>query len=150
MARRQLDLYALDQLETELDRLLTNGCVTVGQWDLAQICQHLSRSVNSTLEHVPLQVPLMMRMLLGPLMKRVVFKHRRFKDALKVPAGLEPGPAGDDPQKAADELKQIMRRLADFPGPWPDHAVFGRLSPEQWLDFHLIHASHHLSFIEAE
>jgi len=40
-----------------------------------------------------------------------------------------------------------IRRFAEHPGEMQPSPLFGKMTRDQWTDLHLIHASHHLSFL---
>ena len=54
--RRSLEFDGVEAIMPEVDRL-TAGHVTVGRWTLAQICDHLARSIALSLDLPPAEAP---------------------------------------------------------------------------------------------
>ena len=59
-------------------------------------------------------------------------------------------PADTDQRAAIAETKNLLRRLADGSTTLHPSPLFDRLTPEQWQTLHLMHAAHHLSFLQPE
>jgi Protein of unknown function (DUF1569) len=141
MPRRQLDFHDFNSIGTEIDRLEKNGYNQVGQWNLSRTCDHLAKTMRMSLEGFPHRAPWYVR-LVAPMVKGRFFRKRRMPEGFPAPSGLEPS---DD--KAAVQLcKDFLTRVCDAKE-FHLHPVFGKLSPEEWRQVHLIHSSHHLSFL---
>lgn len=137
---------SFDQLITEVRSLGARPTRQLGNWSLAQICQHVGIGMRETVEADKLfDAPLWLR-LLGPWLRGRVLKSG-LPRGFQIPRGGErliPPPVSFDEGLAALEagiatLKASDRRIA--------HPVFGRMSIAQWDQFHLRHAEMHLSFI---
>ncbi len=146
MQRRELVLPNLDEVLQDVHHLHVQGCRKAGQWDLAQACAHTVIPINQSIDGFTFQVPWFLRMLGKTLFKKKMFRTRRIKAGLKAPAGFVPDPGGDE-QQAVNDLEQAIQRFKHHHGVYQLHPVFGRMSPEQWHQFHTIHAMHHLSFL---
>ena len=147
MIRRELDLPHLDGVLREVKHLQAGGYQRVGDWDLSQTCQHLGALIAQSVDGFNFKLPWYVR-LLGPwLIKRSLFKTRSIRPGLTAPAPLQPAPdSGQDETAAIADLAEQIKRFiaADTLHPSP---VLGRLEPDEWHQFHAIHASHHLSFL---
>ena len=145
MQRRDLDLRDFDALIADAEHLLAAGYDRLGNWDLGATCRHLSISMHASIDGLNYKPPFHYRFI-RPFARRQVFGKRRLPTGAPAPTGLE-SPTGGDDADAVTELKTAIERLktaTDFPHP---HPVFGRITPQQWRDFHLIHGSHHLGFL---
>ena len=146
VSRRKLDLRDFDAVAAEVDRLLAHGYDRAGNWSLAQACDHLSTFMRMSLEGFPLRVPWIISGFLGPLVvKRLTLWTRSIPAGYKTPQPLEPTSAADDAAAVLtfkDVLQRVWAAAQLHPSP-----LFGRMTPEQWREIHLIHASHHLSFL---
>jgi len=145
MDRRELDLRDFDALIAELDRLLASGYDRTGQWDLAAICRHLNIAMTMTMDGFKFKAPLVFR-ILGPMVRGSFFRTRKIKPGLKAPSGTLFESAGDDAAAVA-QFKATIERFRGFGPINVAHPFMGQLTTDQWHDFHLIHASHHLSFL---
>ena len=146
MQRRELDLPNLDAVLQDVHRLHVQGCHKAGQWDLAQACTHMSIPINQSIDGYTFQVPWPLRLLGRTLIKKRMFSTRRIRAGLKAPANFTPAPGGNE-QQAINDLEQAIRRFRHHHGEYQLHPIFGRMSPQQWHQFHTIHAMHHLSFL---
>lgn len=146
MARRQLDFANLDQLTAELARLRDTGYTPGGNWTLGQTCDHLAIFFRGSLEGFSQRVPWPIRVTVGKLILRSIFKNRGMREGVKVPESLLPGDPGDDAE-SVETLLRLIDRFRTHPGDYHPSPLFGKLTREQWTDLHLIHAAHHLSFL---
>jgi len=145
-AQRQLSFNSLDDVSREVTALHEGGYEQLGDWALGQMCRHLAFPMNAGLEgRMNFKAPIMIR-LLRPVIRRSFFTTRKIKPGLPAPPGttFEPG----DDAAAVEELRQAIQRVQQHGGPWPKHPFLGKLSGEQWREFHVIHAQHHLGFLE--
>jgi hypothetical protein len=143
-ARRALTFASLDEVMPYVDRLL-EGYTTVGNWSLAQICEHLARSINCTIDGFPVRAPWIVRKTLGRLLLWRILRTGRFAEGMKAPAEYQPAGGGDE-RAAAEGLRAALRRFATHAGPLVEHPMGGWVSREVWVRFHCIHCAHHLSF----
>jgi hypothetical protein len=148
MKRRPLDLRTVDEAIAELDRLHRAGSTPAGNWSLAQTCNHLSNFVRGSLEgfSVP-RAPWYMRMI-APLLVWWMLKKRRMPEGVNIPSQLRPH---DDKDEAAEvaQLQNLLRRFREHRGPLHPSPFAGALSHDTWLNLHLIHCAHHLSFLHS-
>ncbi|MFO0948226.1 MAG: DUF1569 domain-containing protein [Planctomycetota bacterium] len=146
MARRRLELRNMEAIVKDAENLEAGGYQPVGNWDLGQICDHLATSVHGSTRGFPLKAPWIVRRFLGPYFFRKMRRLRRMKANVPLPEKFKPKP-GTDATKSIARLRDAIDEFGKHAGPWPDHPILGRMGRDEWLDFHLIHASHHLSFL---
>jgi uncharacterized protein DUF1569 len=145
MERRQLDLRSLDELTTEVERLQRTGCTKAGNWDLGQCCHHLAKSMQASVDGFSIKAPWYLRVFLAPIFKWRIYKTRKMPAGIKGPPDLMPtGPVDElTALKFFDEQLARVRNATAF----QKHAFFGTLTHDEWIQFHLIHSSLHLSFL---
>ncbi len=143
-ARRTLMLDRLDDVMADVDRLL-GGHVTVGNWSLGQICNHLAWALRASVEGAPIRSPWLIRATIGPLIKGSFLRRGRMPTGVRLRGMAGPRP-GLDARAEAEALRASIAYYRAHPGPRVAHPIFGRLSPEEWDRFHCIHCAHHLSF----
>lgn len=146
LQRRPLDFRRLDEVIADVRRLHGVGYVRLGNWSLSQICDHLAIFYRGSLEGFGKPLPWVVRVLVGKPMLASTLRRRAFRTGLKVPRRFLPGDPREDGPSVA-ELVALVERFRDRPGEYEPSPIFGRLSREQWTDLHLIHSSHHLSFL---
>ena len=143
--RRPLNYASLHDVMPDVDRLL-QGHRMGGKWTLGQICSHLSRGLQRTVEGPPIKAPWLMRVFFGRIAKKHVFRTGSMPEGVKIPALSLVPPDSVDDRAEAEALRSTIRLFLDAPGPLGKHPLFGALSDEEWRRFHCIHCAHHLSF----
>lgn len=144
LPRRELSFNSLDEVMTEVDRLLL-GHQTVGNWSLGQICNHLTDAITGTMDGFPMKAPWIVRKTIGPFLCQRIIKKGKFPNGIKVPEHLAPKP-GLDARAEAEALRAAIRLFASHPGPMADHPLGGPINRKDWDRFHCIHCAHHLGF----
>jgi hypothetical protein len=147
LSRRPLDFTNLAAVLTDVEALHAGGYRTAGNWDLAQCCGHLAGWVSFPVVGFPIKpFPWLVRVTVGRFLAGQVLKTRRF------PAGgwtvKETVPAaGGDEAAAVERLRRSVAAFESHAGEYLPSPLFGKLSPAEWRQFHLIHCAHHLSFL---
>jgi Protein of unknown function (DUF1569) len=146
VVQRELQFKDLTEAVAEAERLHRNGYVKNGQWDLAQICDHLTYFVQGSLDGYTFRVPWLLKFIFGRFMLRRILKQQRMSAGITTPQKPLP-PAGGDEAASIHRFKQIIARLQAHQGELQPSPFFGYLTPEQWQALHRIHCAHHLSFL---
>jgi hypothetical protein len=150
---RQLTFSHLEQVMPEVDRLARDGYRPLGEWDLAQCCEHLRLWMQYPIDGYP-PTPLPMQMMVA-IMRWTV--GRRWLGQIlatrKMRAGGPTLPvsvpqAGQiDLPAAVDGLRRMIARVQQRPQERYRSPIFGELTHEQFVELHCVHAAHHLSFL---
>jgi hypothetical protein len=144
--QRRLDFKDFPQALAEVNRLHRGGYLKAGQWDLAQVCDHLTYFVQGSLHGHPYRVPWLFKVLLGRFVLRRILKQRRMKAGGPTPQKPLP-PSGSDEATAVERFRQAIEQLQRHQGELHDSPFFGHLTAEEWRELHLIHCAHHLGFL---
>lgn len=126
----------------EVDRLRA-GHTTVGRWSLAQICVHLARTIDLSLDFPPADAPATREQ---AVFRRFFFRSQTFPEGQGLAHPSQEPAAGVEQGESVEALRVAVARLASHVGPFAAHPVLGPLEHDQWLLFHTRHAAHHLSF----
>jgi hypothetical protein len=149
MVRRELSFTTYREVIEEIERLRKGGYERLGEWTLGQICFHLSYYVRGSLEGYPFKLPWVVRKLIGrPMLRRVLRKGRMADGGRTIPGSLPPDVV--DEMEAVGEAKELFARLAkrtEDPHPSP---LFDHLTADECRSLHLLHAAHHLGFLEPQ
>jgi hypothetical protein len=151
LQRRTLNFRSLDEAVTDAERLHQSGYDKVGNWDLAQVCFHLSEWMRFPLDGYP-KTPLVIAPIMW-LMRKTAGRKILEKTLTK---GFEPGghtlnqtlPApGGDEAAAVARLRQTVERFGKHNGPYHPSPLFGQMTRDEWTRLNLAHCAHHLSFL---
>ena len=146
MQLRQLDFKDFSQVLADVEQLQRAGYERAGQWDLAQVCEHVTYFMKGSLDGHPYRVPWVFKVLFGRLVLRRILNAGKMKPGAPTPQKPLPAPGGDVATAVAG-LKDAITRLQAHAGELHASPFFGYLTPEQWRDLHLIHCAHHLAFL---
>jgi hypothetical protein len=130
---------------------LRRGYRRAGRWSLAQIAHHLSASLRERMRPEAADEPDT-----AEQRARVAARDRVLNDNV-IAAGLTAPPKAAPPadltddsdagQAAIDDLVTQLERFDLYPGEFPPHRLFGRMTREQNRRHQLVHAAHHLSHL---
>jgi Protein of unknown function (DUF1569) len=148
---RKLTFATLDEVVADAEILLAKGYDKAGNWDLAQVCNHLAEWMRFPVEGFP-KIPLLLRPVFW-LLRATVGKQMRTKilaggfsaGGRTMPQTVFP-PDGDAPAAVA-KLKEVAKQFAAHTGPIHPSPLFGALDKDEALRLQLMHCAHHLSFL---
>jgi len=147
MQRRKLDFHDFDSVAADLERLQKNGYSKAGNWGLRQICQHLEGAFRMSIDGFSMKGPWIIRKILGPyVFKGRLLSKRSMPEGFKAPKAFMPSDDGDE-TSTVQAFKVQLDRVRDHKGEFQPNPFLGPMTPDEWRQFHLIHAAHHLSFL---
>ena len=129
----------------EIQRL-RKGNTRAGHWTLAQVCDHLERSIRSRMQPGPFP-PNTPEQVARRAEFEQVLATGRIPDGITAPDSMQPAPGCGD--EAIDACIECLRQFRAFAGPVAPHRLFGHLSEADARRLNLIHCAHHLSFLLA-
>ena len=149
--RRKLTFATLDDVVADAERLRDGGYDKVGNWDLAQVCFHISEWMRFPLDGFP-KPPLPIAMMLWVMRKTIGPKMYRQYLAEGMPSGKPTipqsiAPPGGEVNVAIAKLKETVARFQEHAGPLHPSPLFGALDKEAAMKLQLVHCAHHLSFL---
>ena len=142
--RRSVRYESFEEFWDDANSLASSEYKLLGNWSLAQILEHLSMTMNGSIDGFSMTMPAPVRWIMSLLMKR------KFTE-VAIPAGFptskemvaaEELPLDDalaDLRKAIDRQNETSERVM--------HPGFGKITTEEWTKFHLRHAEMHMSFV---
>ena len=150
--RRTLTFATLREAVADAENLLAVGYEKAGNWDLAQVCGHLSEWLRFPIDGFP-KVPLllrpvlwMVRLTIGKKMRAKVLANG-FQPGTQTMAETVPAAGGSSDAAAVAKLKEIAERFEAHAGPIHPSPLFGSMTKDEARALHLKHCEHHLSFL---
>lgn len=145
--RRFLDFHSLDEVIAEVEHLQDGGYTANGKWNLSQIGDHVAETCRIGMDGDEKRLPWPVRKVFGPVLGLAMRRRRMFAGAPTLPR-LTPEPMqADDPAKI-ENLIATLAESRDFAGPLPPYALCDGMTVESWKDLMVVHAQHHLGFLE--
>lgn len=144
--RRKLRFHSYQQIVAEVERLAL-AHRTLGNWTLAQICEHLCQTQTFSVEpwDPEIKTSPVFRATIGRIALWVLLWFRFIPEQQGNLAPRSPA----DLDAARRRMGESIGRISTEPMS-ASHPIFGRLTADQWRRFHLHHAAHHLSFVIPE
>lgn len=153
--RRRLSFASAEDVLAEIDRLCAashDGRLRMlGNWTLAQMCDHLARLIGMGYGEVSVSAPWIVRVL-GPMIVGRRWIERGFPSGMPLKGGAAALlPAEDPPLDASAAcLRRALARISRNEPMTAVSPLLGRLSPEDWRQLQLRHCEHHLSYVVIE
>lgn len=150
--KRPLHFETLDDILTEVRSLHETGYTCKGNWNLAQICSHLSDWMRFPLDGYPVSpLPIrimlwMMRTMAGSKMQQKILTEG-FKAGTPTMPETIPEPDAQSDQAALDQLQKTIDRIKHHQGEFQPSPLFGNWDRETMEKINLRHAEHHLGFL---
>ncbi|TWT97022.1 hypothetical protein Pla108_27990 [Botrimarina colliarenosi] len=146
---RRLKLESLDQVIDEVTRLRDHPYSRGGQWNLSQLCEHLTGTMRIGLDGSVKPFPWLLRATLGNLMfwlfaSRVV----RGVNGMKTLPQLEPAPSEADDPEAIERCLSTLREARDRREPLPPYPFTTSITNDRWRQMMVVHSQHHLEFLK--
>ena len=143
--RRPLRYQTLADLLSDAEHLANTEVEMVGNWSLAQVFDHLTKTMNASIDGFPFQGSLPMRVFLRLFMKKR-FLTRSLPAGFQIPEQASPlAPTATSTDESMSALRLVIGRLRQE-SKRALHPFLGVLSRDEWTEFHLRHAELHMSF----
>jgi hypothetical protein len=148
-----LSFSNLDEVVQRLDLLREVGYTSIGNWNLAQGCEHLRDWFSFMIDGYPAApVPLSwvfwgMRVTIGKSMLRKILKTKTMASGGPTMKQTVHAATNIDDETSVQRLKEMIERFKSHHGPFCPSPLYGKLSAEDGLALQLIHCTHHLRFL---
>ena len=146
MQPRDLELKNFDEVLAEAERLHRQCYARAGQWELAQVLDHLTYFMKGGLDGYTFKVHWIIKTLLGKMVLRRILSQKRMKRGVFTPQKPLPEPGGDE-AAALTRFREMLKRFVDHQGDYQTSPFFGSVSREQSQELNLIHCRHHLGYL---
>jgi hypothetical protein len=146
--RRAVHYESLHDLLADAERLAGGPVRTLGNKGFGQILRHLALAMNGSIDvqFSRMRFPWWMRIMARFYRKRVF--ARGLRPGIVLPANAEARlwPPEYDVTATLEDLRKAVRRL-ETETKRGSHPAFGRLTVDEWNQFHLRHSELHMSFV---
>ena len=148
MKRRRLDLRSCQEVVAEIEVLRTSPYQQLGNWNLTQICQHLTATMKGGMDGFGFRFPWIVRATVAKWGFNYSKRTRRMFAGLPTIRPLKPtAPEGEDDPEIIIECVKTCWRVEGFEGEIKDYPLLNEVETDEWRDFMWLHASHHLGFL---
>ncbi len=144
--RRSVHYTDLNDFLADAERMAASGAQTIGNWTLAQIFDHLTRSLTVAVEGTDAFFPAPARLVLRFWKTRIISRPMKpgFNCPKRLTAVLRPSD-GLTTAEALDNLEAAVERFQKAPS-LASHPAFGPMTRDEWTQITLRHAELHMSF----
>lgn len=151
--KRQLKFKDTDEMMAEIRSLHENGYISHGNWTLGQTCGHLANWMRYPLDGFP-AAPLPIRAIFWVMRKTVVPGMKRkilaegFKGGMMTAPESVPHQDQMSDQQGIAQLQEVVERVNAHQGEFIPSPLFGEMDKPMHLNVTLLHAEHHLGYLE--
>lgn len=145
--KRHLDFHNDQEVIAEIERLRSSGYTKSKNWNLSQICEHLTATMKGGMEGFGFRAPWIMRATVIKWVFANILKNRRMMSAPTVKKLVPSGSPDQEDEGCIDDCIAMLKRAAEFPGPIEDYPLLNDLDVDDWKQFMWLHAAHHLGFL---
>jgi hypothetical protein len=145
--RRSVHYESMADFLQDAERQAAGNARTLGNWSLAQIFDHLARSLRVAVEGTDAHFSWPARIFLHAIRKR--FFRRPMKPGFHVPANLERVLRPAENVSVDESLRALRAAVSRFESAaqLAVHPAFGHLTVGEWRAISLRHAELHMSFV---
>ena len=145
---------SLDEVVDRLEQLHRDGYRSLGKWNLAQTCEHLSDWMGYMIDgypRAPLPISVMlwaMRVTMGKSMLRKILTTGKMTAGGPTMPQTVHAADGLDDETSLQRFSETVKRFQSHTGAYCDSPLFGSFSAEQGRALQIVHCTHHLNFLE--
>jgi hypothetical protein len=150
--RRPLSFTDLDEVVRDVEQLRAKGYSRAGNWDLAQVCDHLTDWMRYQIDGYPRTgcligtVLWLVKLTKGKQILREILSTGTMRAGSQTLRDTVHAPGGDE-APAVERLKQTAQRFKAHSGDYRPSPLFGSLTRDEATKLQLVHCAHHLSFL---
>ena len=146
--RRDVHYDSYDDVLADAERLASGDILTVGNWTLGQIFEHLAQTMNSSIDGTDMKFPWLMKKIILLFINKEKMLNKTLSPGFKIPKKGE-AQFSPDPNVSTEEglasLRAAIERCQTETSR-AEHPAFGELTREEWDKLNLRHAELHMSF----
>lgn len=145
--RRELSFHTLSDVLYDVDQLASARSIrTLGNWSFPKLLNHLTMTMNSSIDGFPMKAPWLVRLLV-PFLKNGALKNP-MRPGIKLPKANEATafPGDESLDSALQGFRRAIARAQSERMEAP-HPAFGPMTHDEWVQLHLRHAELHLSYV---
>lgn len=146
-SKRNLDFQSADEVIDEIQRLRKSGYTQLKRWNLTQVCEHLTRTMEGEMKGLGFRIPWILRRTVGQWMTSRVLKSRAMPSVPTLPSLRPTAQHRSEDPALIQECIATLRKADSFDGDLDDYPFVDRLPHPQWRQLMWIHAAHHLGFL---
>lgn len=147
--RRELSFESLQDVLADVERLVASPSTrTLGNWSLGELLNHLTMTMNNSIDGFQVKAPFFVRMI-APFFKKSALK--KITPGIKLPKSAETKalPPSSSLYESLQEFRKAVQRTM-METMEAAHPAFGRMTHDEWMQLHLRHSEMHLSFAVPE
>ncbi len=144
---RTVDFHSGDEVIADIEHLRRAGYTKTKNWNLTQVCEHLSATMKGGMDGFGFRLPWILRNTVVKWMFARMLRKRKMPNGAPTFARLKPTPEIEDDDAIIDDCIATIKRAETFDGSLEDYAPLDHLTADDWREFSWLHASHHLRFL---
>ncbi|TWU46587.1 DUF1569 domain-containing protein [Rubripirellula reticaptiva] len=146
-AKRSLDFHTSDEVVAEIQRLRSGGYSRTKNWNLTQVCEHLTATMSGGMDGFGFRLPWILRATIIKWIFNRMLKTRKMSSGPTMDRLKPKSDGADDDDAIIDACIATIERAHAFQGPIEKYPFLNELKVEDWQQFMWMHAGHHLGFL---
>ncbi|QDT70156.1 hypothetical protein MalM25_31010 [Planctomycetes bacterium MalM25] len=146
---RRIELRSLDEVIREITDLRDNKYAQGGEWNLSQVCEHLTETVRIELDGAMKPLPWVLRATVGNFVFWL-FASRIVHGLSGIPTlpQLVPKPLDADDSGSIERCLDTLHEARDCPALTHTYPLATSVTVDRWREMMTVHAQHHLEFLK--
>ncbi|EMI18352.1 hypothetical protein RMSM_04714, partial [Rhodopirellula maiorica SM1] len=144
VAKRELDFHTGDEVVAEIERLRRGGYTKSKNWNLTQICEHLTHTMTGGMEGFGFRMPWILRATIGHWIFRRLLRTRKMSSVPTIERLKPKTSSAADDDVIIDHCIEVIGRAEKYDGSFDDYPFVDNLTADDWRQFMWLHSAHHL------
>ncbi|MEM9366307.1 MAG: DUF1569 domain-containing protein [Planctomycetota bacterium] len=146
-AKRMLDFHTGEEVIEEIQRLRASGYARTKNWNLTQICEHLTKTMNGGMDGFGFRLPWVLRATVIKWVFQRMLKTRKMSSGPTLKRLRPEWESTSDDDAIIEGCIATLERAKLFDGSLEDYPFLDDLKADDWRQFMWMHAAHHLGFL---
>ncbi len=147
LPKRELDFHTGDEVAAEIERLRRQGYSRTKNWNLTQICEHLTYTMRGGIEGFGFRLPWILRATIIKWIFRRILRTRKMSSGPTIKRLKPNTQLGADDDAIIDQCIEVIGQAEQYDGSFDDYPFLDNLKADEWRQFMWLHAAHHLGFL---
>ena len=146
-SKRPLDFHTGDEVIEEIQKLRSDGYTKTKNWNLTQICEHLTATTAGGMDGFGFRMPWILRATIIKWIFHRMLRTRKMSSGPTMDRLKPKTESGPDDEAIIDQCIATIERAKAFEGPIENYPFLNEIRVEDWQQLMWMHAGHHLGFL---
>ena len=145
--KRRLLFNSANDVREEIEKLQRQDYRKLKNWNLSQICEHLTKTMQGEMDGLGFRLPWILRKTVGSWLTAWVLRTQSMPSVPTLPSLKPIHQFESDNDETIRKCIDTLQTVEAFDGSLREYPFVDGITHEQWRQFMWIHAAHHLGFL---